>query len=144
MLWAWGVARRLMAAAGVVVVVLLPIGWLRPYDDALVLLAAAMLMGTSVVVSVSRSSRSGRRTWEVWHGRVAITLVMTGLALKVLSLSSTPPRSRFVFLAAGTVMFVIGHLLEHTLTSEARVRERQRDREYREYEARRRQPSASG
>ncbi|MDD9350027.1 hypothetical protein [Mumia sp.] len=123
---------------------LLPIRSLRPYDDALVLLAATILMGSSVVVSASRSSRSGRRTWEVWLGRVAITLVGSGLALKALSFYSAPPRTRFAFLTAGIVVFTIGLLLEDTLTGEARVKERQRDRDYLEYEAHRRQTSASG
>ncbi|MBW9209201.1 hypothetical protein KV100_05995 [Mumia sp. zg.B21] len=132
----------LSSGLGLIVVVMLPIGWRRAYDGAVLLAGVTLLVAWAIVDVVSASRRPDEPRWSFGVRPVGLALSHAGLivmlaATGMMFVWPDPPFWLWVVRTVGGVVFVICESVELWDRRAERARERLRERERLAYEQRR-------
>ncbi|MFD1825625.1 MULTISPECIES: hypothetical protein [Mumia] len=138
----------LTSGVGLIIVVMLPIGWPRAFDGAVLLAGLALLVAWAIVDFVSAARRPEEPRWSFAVRRIGLALSHVGLIVilattGVLFVLPEPPFWLWAVRLVGVIVYGIGELIELAETREERAHQRQRDREHRAYEYRRREAERS-
>ncbi|KAA1422376.1 MFS transporter [Mumia zhuanghuii] len=136
------IANVLLATGlAVVLVVVLPVGWLRAYDSALLLTGAAMLVGWAALEIGSLAPHTDEPKREFRLRRFATVFTVGGLLAQLVALIQIARIGRgwWALFMVGVVAYAIGKVLELYVTRDERAAQQERDQEKWAYEHRRRE-----